>query len=92
MVYVDDFYKTGIKYRGMKMSHMMADTRAELLFMVKRIGVSQKHIQDKGTKKEHFDVCLAKRERAIQLGAIPVPFRKLPEVWQGRDMKKYLNK
>lgn len=74
------------------MSHMMADTRAELLFMVKRIGVSQKHIQDKGTKKEHFDVCFAKRERAIQLGAIPLPFRKLPEVWQGRNMQKYLNK
>lgn len=44
-VYVDDFYKTGVTYRGMKMSHLMADTREELIAMVRKIGVSPKHIQ-----------------------------------------------
>lgn len=76
-VYVDDFYKTGITHRGMKMSHMIADTREELVAMAKKIGVSPRHIQAKGTAREHFDVCMAMRQKAILNGAIPIGMREL---------------
>lgn len=85
MVYVDDFYKTGAgQYGRMKMSHMIADTRAELLAMAKKIGVSSRHIQDKGTAREHFDVCMAMRTKAIDNGAIALPFRELAEKTSSR--------
>lgn len=77
MVYVDDFYKTGATFRGMKMSHMIADSRKELLDMVRKIGMSPKWIQDKGTAREHFDVCMVKRQKAIQNGAIAIGYREL---------------
>lgn len=76
-VYVDDFYKTGIKFRGMLMSHMIADTRVELITMVRRISMSPKWIQHKDTAREHFDVCKVKRQLAIQAGAIPIGMREL---------------
>lgn len=79
-VYVDDFYKTGLSKVGyMKMSHMIADSRKELLNMARMIGVSSKHIQDKGTAREHFDICMVKRKKAIELGAIELGYRELAE-------------
>jgi hypothetical protein len=72
-VYVDDMYKTDIgKFGRMKMSHLMADTTEELLQMLDRIGVRRKWIQKQGTKFEHFDICISKRKKAIELGAIPI--------------------
>lgn len=68
-VYVD---RARIKYRHMKMSHMIADTREELLAMIDKIGVNRRWIQQKDTYKEHFDICASKRELAIRYGAIPV--------------------
>lgn len=79
-VYVDDFYKTGMKFRGMKMSHMIADTRKELIAMVRKIGMSPKWIQKEGTYQEHFDVCLVKRQLAIQAGAVPLGMRDLVKI------------
>jgi hypothetical protein len=76
-VYVDNFYETGVTFRGMKMSHMMADTTEELLAMVDKIGVQRKWIQDAGTSQEHFDVALEKRTLAIKHGAIEVGMRAL---------------
>lgn len=75
MVYVDNFYITGVTFRGMKMSHMVADTTKELLEMCDKIGVQRKWIQMKGTYNEHFDICLSKRAKAIKLGAKEIHFR-----------------
>lgn len=77
-VYVDDMYRYPVGQFGrMKMSHMAADSTAELLAMADRIGVARKWIQHAGTEKEHFDVCGSKRTAAIKAGAIPLTMREL---------------
>jgi hypothetical protein len=77
-VYVDDMYTIPLgEFRGMKMSHLAADTTKELLQMVDKIKVQRKWIQHKGTKQEHFDICVSKRDLAIKAGAIPVSMRIL---------------
>jgi hypothetical protein len=73
-VYVDDM---SADYRGMKMCHMSADSTEELLAMVDRIGVQRKWLQSAGTWKEHFDICLSKRAKAVKAGAIEVTMRQL---------------
>lgn len=77
-VYVDDMYTISLgNFRGMKMSHLVADTTEELLSMVDKIGVQRKWIQYPGEPDEHFDICVSKRELAIKHGTIPVSMRKL---------------
>lgn len=66
-VYVDN---VRAQYRGMVMCHMLADSTAELLAMADRIGVDRKHLQDAGTYREHFDICLTKRAAAREAGAL----------------------
>jgi hypothetical protein len=79
-VYVDDMYKTPIgKFGRMKMSHMIADTRKELLNMAQKIGVNTKWVQSFDTPREHFDICLSKRMKAIKFGAIEITYRALAE-------------
>src|SRR5688572_28937888 len=81
MVYVDNFYITGAGNFGrMKMSHMIADTTEELLQMADKIGVARKWIQHAGTTREHFDVCMSARTKAIKLGAQALGFRELSEI------------
>lgn len=77
-VYVDNMflYKMG-RYitRGgivMKMSHMIADSEEELHAMAQSIGVKRKWFQG-----DHYDICMAKRTRAIELGAITLSMREL---------------
>ena len=77
MVYVDDFYKTGVTYGRMKMCHMIADSSAELLAMAKKIRVDDKWIQYPDSPREHFDICLSKRKLAVQYGAIEIGMREL---------------
>jgi hypothetical protein len=76
--------------RRMKMCHMIADSHEELGDMARKIGVAVRHIQDVGTAKEHFDVCLSRRRLAIELGAIPVTtrdhVRKIVEKEAARDV------
>ena len=76
-VYVD---KAKTNYRQMKMCHMIADTHEELLVMVDLIGVQRKWIQFEGTYKEHFDICLAKRTKAIKSGAIEITSKRLVKI------------
>lgn len=84
-VYVDNFYVTGAgNYGRMKMSHMIADSREELLEMAGKIGVQAKWIQHIGTSREHFDVCMKARTKAIALGAKAVDFRELAAIMQKR--------
>lgn len=77
-VYVDDMYKSPLGQFGrMKMSHMVADTRRELLEMADKIGVARKWIQEAGTGREHFDVAMSARSKAIAAGAVEMPMREL---------------
>ena len=53
------------------MSHMIADSLEELHEMADKIGVARRWFQ-KDASFPHYDVCKAKRELAIKLGAVPV--------------------
>jgi Protein of unknown function (DUF4031) len=72
-VFVDDMYLYPLgQYRGMKMSHMIADTEDELHAMADQIGVSRTWYQG-----DHYDVCMSKRALAIKCGAVPITLREL---------------
>lgn len=75
-VYVDD---AKLPFGRMLMSHLWADTDAELIAMAGRIGVNRKWIQGHPTLSfgkhrnaswVHFDICQSKRALAVKLGAI----------------------
>lgn len=74
-VYVDTL-KT--EYRGMKMSHMMADTLPELHAMAEAIGLKREWFQPKSSP--HYDLCQSKRALAITKGAIEVSPREMVEL------------
>jgi hypothetical protein len=79
-VYVDNMHETPIGQFGrMKMSHLIADTRKELIEMIGKIKVNPKWIQSFGTPREHFDICLSKRQLAVKHGAIEITYRELAE-------------
>ena len=80
-VYVDDMQA---EFRGMKMSHMMADTHAELLAMADQIGVDRKWLQKPGTVHEHFDIAESKKRRAIRAGAVQVTRKQLGDFIMAR--------
>lgn len=63
---------------------MIADSSEELLQMVKKIGVNPKWIQDAGTPREHFDICLSKKALAIKAGAKEIGFRELAIITMNR--------
>jgi hypothetical protein len=73
-VYVDNM-RAG--FGRMTMCHMIADSRAELDEMADKIGVQRKWIQHEGTHLEHYDVCLSKRNLAVQHGAVLLTMREL---------------
>lgn len=70
-VYVDDMHAS---YGRMKMCHMFADSTEELLSMADKIGVQRKWIQKAGTIREHFDICLSKRAKAVGMGAVEISY------------------
>lgn len=88
MVFVDNYYDTGILYRGMKMCHMISDTTDELLAMVDKIGVQRKWIQHPGTLNEHFDVCFSKRALAVKFGAKEIHFKEYAKIIEQRCKKQ----
>lgn len=81
MVYVDDMRAP---FRRMTMCHMVADTSEELLAMADRIGVARKWVQNAGTYREHFDICLTKRALAIACGAVEITRRDLGRILLAR--------
>jgi Protein of unknown function (DUF4031) len=81
MVFVDDMRAD---FGGMKMCHMIADSREELLQMADRIGVARRWIQHRGTYREHFDICLAKRKLAVEAGAVELPQKELARLLMAR--------
>jgi hypothetical protein len=75
-VYVDDPIWT---FGRMKMCHMIADTKEELLKMADAIGVSRKWIQKENSPNNvHFDICKSMRAKAVKLGAIEKNMRDMP--------------
>ena len=75
-VYVDGAKNT---YGRMIMSHMVADTWAELHAMAEAIGVSCVHFQHKASTP-HYDICQRKRTQALHLGAVEVDRHELVQV------------
>lgn len=73
-VYVD---KPAYDYGRMVMCHMVADSTEELLAMADNIGVDRRWLQERGTPREHFDLCKAKRMMAIAAGAVEVSRRDI---------------
>lgn len=80
-VYVD---QAEIPYRGMLMSHMVADSTAELVGMAEAIGLRREWIQEEGTYREHFDVSKTKRREAIERGAVKVTTRRVLEIMRAK--------
>jgi len=85
-VYVDN---QRAEFGPMKMCHMVADSREELLAMADAIKVLRKWIQCAGTHKEHFDIALSKRALAVAAGAVEVDVREMGAMvyrrkWDGK--------
>ncbi len=75
-VYVDDMYKYPMgRFRRMKMSHMIADTEAELHAMADKIGLSRRWYQG-----DHYDVAMATRAVAVANGAQEISMRELARI------------
>lgn len=72
-VFIDDMYLYPMgQFRGMRMSHMIADTEDELHAIASKIGMRRSWYQG-----DHYDVGLAKRELAVKLGAQEVTLKQL---------------
>ena len=70
-----------IPFGRMRMSHLMADTKEELLRAAGALGLKHRWLQNEDQPKEHFDVSESKRKLAIdRLGAVPVTGRELVEI------------
>lgn len=67
-IYVDN---ARIPFRGMRMSHMQADTLDELHAMADRLGLRRSWFQP-GSRPEaaHYDVSDSKRDEALAFGAV----------------------
>lgn len=82
-VYVDN---ARLPFGRMLMAHMVADSTAELMAMADRIGVHRRWLQEPGTSREHFDVCLDKRALALRSGAIAINGRQLAAFLRARRL------
>lgn len=81
-VYVDDMRAP---YGRMVMCHMIADSSEELHRMADRIGLARKWCQHPGTYREHYDVSLGKRARAVAAGAVEITWAECGRrVWARR--------
>lgn len=72
MVYIDN---ARIRFGRMLMNHMLADTAEELHAMADTIGIKRIHYQ-RDASTPHYDVCVSKRELAIEAGAKPLNSKK----------------
>lgn len=74
-VYIDDMHRLPMGRLGrMSMSHMIADTEAELHAMAERIGLKREWFQSRS--HPHYDVSLSKRTLALRHGAIEITVRQ----------------
>ncbi len=71
-VYIDDMYRYAIgAFRGERMSHLIADSDAELHALAARIGMKRQWFQG-----DHYDVPFARRDLAVAAGAIEITYRQ----------------
>jgi len=84
-VYID---KANIKYKRMIMCHMIADSYEELHDMAKKIGMKNTWFQ-KNASFPHYDVCLMRKKKALEYGAIEVSRKEL--VIKMREFRKKYN-
>lgn len=82
-VYVDNMRAS---FGRMIMCHMIADTTEELDAMAVSIGVKVKWRQYSGTAKEHYDISLAMRAKAVKNGAKEITWRQTGLVCKSRLM------
>ena len=73
-VYVDNMRSSN--GRSMK-CHMIADTVEELFQIADKIGVRRHWVQSSSKAQIHFKISLAKRRRAINMGAEKITTREL---------------
>lgn len=83
-VYVDDMF---VRFKGMLMCHLMADTLEELHDMAESIGLKRDWFQD--TKSgPHYDVASSKRKSAIRNGAVEITKMQMAAyAWHLRTFK-----
>jgi hypothetical protein len=82
-VYIDDTYRYAIgQFRGMNMSHMIADTDDELHVMAAHIGMKREWHQG-----DHYDVPLPRRAHAITLGAVAITWRQCGAMRRRREIE-----
>ena len=80
-VYVDD---ARIPWRGLRWSHMVADTPDELYAAAARLGLRREGVQDKG-RWLHYDLPEHVRVRAVELGIVEeISWRELARRRIGR--------
>ena len=78
--YIDDYrIEAQVGHIHAHWSHLMADSRAELLEFGVRLGLRPAWLQDK-ISGVHFDVTDETRAEAIRLGAVPIRCRS--EEWK----------
>lgn len=73
-VYIDNM-RAG--FGRMIICHMIADSTQELNTMADAIGVRRQWIQYPETAREHYDICLSVRRKAIRLGAVEITMKEL---------------
>jgi hypothetical protein len=66
---------------GNHWSHMWADSEAELLAFARRVDMPLRWLQHEGTRRVHFDVTPARRQKAIRAGAVQLEYRE----WRKRE-------
>lgn len=82
-VYIDDMYRYAIgEFQGMRMSHLIADSDAELHAMAARIGMKRQWFQG-----DHYDVPMARRELAVAAGAIEITYRQAGAMRRRRSVE-----
>jgi hypothetical protein len=77
------------KYGRMIMCHMLADTEDELHAMADAIGIERKWYQATASTP-HYDICKAKRELAVEHGAVEVNMRQTVEIIRRLRKQKQL--
>jgi len=87
-VYIDTM---NAKYGRMIMCHMLADSEEELNDMADIIGVARKWIQFSGTYKVHYDICLAKKAKALEAGAIEITQQQLARLLKKKKLLLSVN-